>query len=62
MKKHLLWLFVTLLAAPVSLFAAEAASPTWHAQTIWEALGYMLLFAVVGIAAAIAGYTDQSLG
>ncbi|MCX6904790.1 MAG: DUF350 domain-containing protein [Verrucomicrobia bacterium] len=44
-----------LLASP--LLAADAgAAPTWHAQTLGQALGYMLLFAVIGIGAAIAGY------
>ncbi len=45
-----------LLAAP-SLWAAEpGAAPSWHAQTLGQALAYMLLFAVVGILAAIVGY------
>lgn len=40
-----------------SVLAADAGLPAnWHAQTIWEALLYMLVFAVVGIGAAIAGY------
>lgn len=30
--------------------------PTWHAQTLLQALGNMLLFALIGIFAAIAGY------
>lgn len=38
----------------ITLAAADAAS--WHAQSLPEALGYMLLFAAVGIAAAVAGY------
>jgi len=37
--------------------AADAAAPTgWHAQTLPEAIGLMLLFAAIGIGAAIAGY------
>lgn len=36
--------------------AAEAAAPTWHAQTLPEALAYMLIFAAVGILAAVVGY------
>lgn len=45
------------LAAPLGLSAAEPAATTgWHAQTLAQALGYMLLFAAVGIAAAIVGY------
>ena len=46
-----------LLAAPSVLAASPDAAPaTWHAQTIGQALGYMLLFAATGIAAAIIGY------
>ena len=38
-------------------FAADATpAATWHAQTLGQAIGYMLLFAAIGIAAAIAGY------
>lgn len=37
--------------------AAEAgAGSGWHAQTLGQAIGYMLLFAAIGILAAIAGY------
>ena len=46
-----------LLALPLTLDAAEAAAPTgWHAQSLGQALGYMILFAAIGIFAAIAGY------
>jgi len=46
-------LSVIALAAPAMLSAAETATAaTWHAQT----LGQMVLFAAVGIAAAIIGY------
>lgn len=45
------------LASPLAVRAAEPLAPTsWHAQTLTEALAYMLLFALVGILAAIAGY------
>jgi hypothetical protein len=48
----------TLFLLPVTAFAADAAAPTtgWHAQTLGQALGYMVLFSAVGIIAAIAGY------
>lgn len=50
-------LFAIALSAPAVLFAADAvAAPTWHAQTLGQALGQMVLFAAVGIAAAIIGY------
>ena len=48
---------LVLLASAPSLVAAEpGAASSWHAQTLGQAIGYMLLFAVIGIAAAIAGY------
>ena len=37
--------------------AATADVPaTWHAQTLGQAIAYMLIFALIGIAAAVAGY------
>lgn len=48
---------ILLLGATPSLLAADpGAPPSWHAQTLGQALGYMLLFALVGIAAAVVGY------
>jgi putative membrane protein len=44
------------LNVPALMAAQGDPSASWHAQTIGQALGYMLLFAGVGIAAAIAGY------
>ncbi|MFZ2642031.1 MAG: DUF350 domain-containing protein [Verrucomicrobiia bacterium] len=45
------------LTLPATLFAADAApATTWHAQTLGQALAMMVLFAVVGIGAAILGY------
>lgn len=47
-------LFVVL---PLAARAAEAATPTgWHAQSLGQAIGYMVLFSLIGILAAIAGY------
>jgi putative membrane protein len=53
-----------LLATASTLRAAEggldfhlgAAPATWHAQSLGQAIGYMLLFAAIGIAAAVIGY------
>ena len=45
-----------LLLAPALTAAPTDASPTWHAQTLLQALGNMLVFALIGIAAAILGY------
>jgi len=45
------------LTLPATLFAADAApATTWHAQTLGQALAMMVLFAAVGIGAAILGY------
>lgn len=45
------------LGVPATVWAADAAVPVgWHAQSLGEALAYMLLFAFVGILAAITGY------
>ena len=44
------------LGTPASLLAAESTPASWHAQTLGQALGYMLLFAAVGIAAAVIGF------
>ena len=50
-------LFLLALTLPATLFAADAApAATWHAQTLGQALAQMVLFAAVGIAAAIIGY------
>jgi uncharacterized membrane protein YjfL (UPF0719 family) len=57
MKTGIRSLIYLSLVSAGSLFAAEGASPTtWHAQTLMEAVVYMLLFAAIGVAAAIAGY------
>ena len=60
MKRTPVWTFLlcSQLFIAQSLLAADATSgqTTWHAQNLPQALGYMLLFAVVGIIAAILGY------
>ncbi len=55
MKKLLL---ASLGLAPLALSAADpAAVPVgWHAQTMSQAIGYMVLFSAIGILLAIAGY------
>ncbi|MBL9187199.1 MAG: DUF350 domain-containing protein [Opitutaceae bacterium] len=58
MKTHLASASL-LLALPLALGAAETAAPMpagWHAQSLGQAVGYMVLFSLVGILAAIAGY------
>ena len=44
------------VAVVPALQAADGTLPSWHAQSLGEAIGYMLLFTAIGIAAAIAGY------
>lgn len=62
MKKILLLTATIFLTAP-ALLAADAATivtteavPSWHARTLPEAIGNVLIFAAIGIAAAIIGY------
>jgi putative membrane protein len=45
-----------LIGAPSLMAAPTDSIPTWHAQTLPQALGNMLLFALIGIATAILGY------
>jgi uncharacterized membrane protein YjfL (UPF0719 family) len=59
MKKQLLsrLLLLGLSFTPSALYAADANSSTsWHAQSLGQAVGYMLVFAIIGIIVAIAGY------
>ncbi len=42
---------------PLAAQAADSTAPaTWHAQSLGQALVYMVMFALVGILVAIAGY------
>lgn len=42
---------------PLAAQSAEMAPSTgWHAQSLPQAIGYMILFSAIGILAAIAGY------
>ena len=59
MKNILDWRLASLallLAATSPAAAQTTSSPSWHAQTLGQALLYMLIFAAVGIAAAVVGY------
>ena len=50
-------LFLGLAFTPSALHAAEANSTvSWHAQSLGQAVAYMLIFAAIGIIVAIAGY------
>jgi putative membrane protein len=59
MKNHPLspFLLLGLTFAPAALHAADAtAAASWHAQSLGQAVAYMLIFAIIGIIVAIAGY------
>ncbi len=58
MKKTLLFIPVFLLATCPLLAAADTVptTPTWHAQTLLSAIGNVLIFAAIGIVAAIIGF------
>ena len=59
MKKSFLLFLAFLFTLAPSLFAADAAPATpmsWHAQTLLSAIGNVLIFAAIGIAAAIIGF------
>ncbi len=42
--------------APAVSAAQADATPSWHAQSLGQAVAYMLLFAIIGIIVAIIGY------
>lgn len=57
MKNPFLRSLSLLLLLPLTLSAAESpAVPGWHAQSLGQAVGYMILFGGIGIVMAIAGY------
>ena len=64
MKKNSFWPSLLLLVTTTTLRASDAgmdfhlgpAPASWHAQSLGQAIGYMLLFAAIGIAAAVIGY------
>lgn len=55
LRGGLVWTFSFLLVATAR--AEEvAAGATWHPASLGQAIGYMVLFAVLGIVLAILGY------
>jgi putative membrane protein len=59
MKKILPCVGVFLSLTTASLLAADQAPPAvpgWHPQTLWAALGNVLIFAAIGIGAAVIGF------
>ena len=57
MKNRLVAGVLMLLSAGVvaPLHAAEAARPSWHAENLGQAVGYMILFAAIVGGAVILG-------
>jgi putative membrane protein len=45
-----------LFIAPALLAADTAPAATWHPQSLGMAIGYMLIFAAIGVAAAIISF------
>ena len=56
MKKPFFCIPVLLLASPLLAADNPAAAPSWHAQTLLAAIGNVLIFTAIGIAAAIIGF------
>lgn len=57
MKRLFVLLTLAFGSRPLSVRAADALpSSGWHAQSLAQALSYMILFAAVGIIMAIVGY------
>ena len=51
------WVFLTLLFVTPVARAAEVAEPvTWHPQTLAQAIANMVIFATIGLAAAVIGF------
>jgi uncharacterized membrane protein YjfL (UPF0719 family) len=58
MKNIFLLIPTLFLAITPPLLAADTAAvaASWHAQTLWAAIGNVLIFAAIGIVAAILGF------
>ena len=58
MKKSILITLASMLLITPSLLAADTmpVATSWHAQTLLAAVGNVLIFAAIGIAAAILGF------
>lgn len=56
MKKLLPLAALAAVSSPVAAFAADSATSSWHAQSLGQAIAYLLLFSLIGIAVAIVGY------
>jgi uncharacterized membrane protein YjfL (UPF0719 family) len=47
---------VAAASASIATPPVPPPAPTWHAQTLSQAIGYMVLFSLIGIVLAIIGY------
>jgi uncharacterized membrane protein YjfL (UPF0719 family) len=56
MKNLLIRGALPLLVLPATLFADAQPATGWHAQSLGQAVSYMMLFAAVGTLMAILGY------
>ena len=57
MKNPFVRYLSSLAILPLTLSAAEPpVGSTWHAQSLGQAVGYMVLFGGIGIVMAIVGY------
>lgn len=56
MKKLTCSFLLLVLAPPLFAQSATAANASWRPQTLIEACGNVLIFAVIGIIAAIVGF------
>lgn len=53
---HFCLFFATLATVRAEALAPAVQTESWHATSLPQALGYMLLFSLIGIATAILGY------
>lgn len=49
-------MLAALCAVALNAHAETLSTPTWHAQSLVQALANMLIFALIGIAAALVGF------
>lgn len=56
MKTKLPLLSAAIFAVTATVHAETTTTPTWHAQSLLQALANMVIFAIVGIAAALLGF------
>lgn len=57
-RRTLVPLLFAFAARPVMAadVTAAPAAASWHAQTLWQAIGNVFIFAMIGVIAAIVGF------